>query len=218
MALYAWHSKKNEPLKTASRFACASIWLLGCVGLSLCAACAVKGDYVPVDNYKDESPSTGEYRIRIGDVIAIRVFQHDNMSARGRVREDGRLSIPLLNDVAVAGHTPTRLAQQLQTLLKEYINAPSVTVSVEEINPLSVPVLGEVKQAGIYTLTSHAGVFQALAAAGGMTQFAKRRIFVIREKPGAPPERILFSWEALFRAEGEAARFKLRPGDVVLVE
>ncbi|MCL2625934.1 MAG: polysaccharide export protein [Cystobacterineae bacterium] len=195
------------------------LWVLGCFCWVLVAACPVKGSYILVDRYEDSSMSDGEYVIRPGDIIAIRIFQHDNMSAQGRVRADGRLSIPLLNEVTVAGYTPMALAQQLQVRLKEYINTPSVTVSLEEVHQLSISVLGEVNQAGIYTLASGSGVLQALAAAGGMTNFAKRNIFVLREeKPGQPRIRILFGWEALSRAEGEAARFKLRPGDVVLVE
>ncbi|MCL2178109.1 MAG: polysaccharide export protein [Proteobacteria bacterium] len=217
MSLCAWLSKKNEQL---SKFAGRKPWvLLGCLCLGLSTACPVRGTYVLVDRYEDSSMSDGEYVIRPGDVIAIRVFQHDNMSAQGRVRADGRLSIPLLNEVTVAGYTPMALAQQLQVRLKEYINTPSVTVSLEEIHQLSISVLGEVNQAGIYTLASGSGVLQAIAAASGTTNFAKRNIFVLREeKPGQPPIRILFGWEALSRAEGEAARFKLRPGDVVLVE
>ena len=218
MALYAWLLSKNRQADTASCRVGTSLWLLSCVWV-LGTACAIKGAYVPVDAYSAADNPDGEYTIRPGDFIAVRVFQHDNMSAQGRVRADGHLSVPLLNAVAVAGHTPTTLAAQLQTRLAEYINAPSVTVSVEEVHPLSVSVLGEVRQPGIYALENNAGVLQALAAAGGMTAFAKKHVFVLREeKQGQPPLRILFRWEALSRAEGKAACFKLRPGDVILAE
>ena len=83
------------------------------------------------------------YVIQPGDVLQIRVFNQPEMSTRARVRDDGKVSIPFLNDVVAAGFTPNALAQQRQTRLKEYIDAPVVTISLEEARPFSVSVLGE---------------------------------------------------------------------------
>ena len=182
-------------------------------------ACAASGPYTPVSAY-EEPPApanTTGYVIQPGDVLQIRVFNQPDMSARARVRDDGKVSIPFLNDVVAAGFTPNALAQQLQQRLKEFINAPVVTVSLEEARPFSVSVLGEVNKPGVYAVPVGAGVLQALAAAGGFTQYASRdRIFVVRETPQRA--RIRFQFEELTQAAGKAATFRLRPGDTVVVE
>jgi polysaccharide export outer membrane protein len=185
---------------------------------SIAIACSDVGKYVWVENYATPAGSDAAYVIGSGDVLSVRVFNQDNMSARTRVRSDGKVSLPFLNDVDVAGHTPAAVAEQLQRRLKEFINNPVVTVSVEESKILQVSILGEVTKPGVYPLpTLGAGVLHALASAGGMTQYAHRdRIFVLRR--ASPLVRIRFSYEALSHGDGPAARFELREGDVVVVE
>lgn len=160
------------------------------------------------------------YVISTGDVLQVRVFQQEAMSARVRVRADGKVSLPLVNDVTAAGKTPTSLAAELQARLKEFINTPVVTVSLEESRPLLVSVLGEVVRSGVVTLEAGSGVLQALAASGGLTDFAHRDgIFVLRKVPGeSEPRRFRFRWDSLSQAQGPAARFVLLPGDVVVAE
>jgi polysaccharide export outer membrane protein len=181
--------------------------------------CAPMGSYVWVDDYKSPAASEagGDYRITPGDLLAVQVYREDAMSTRERVRQDGKVSIPLLHDVQAAGLTPAALAGQIQTRLKEFINVPRVTVAVEEIHPLIVPVLGEVARPGQYTLEKGAGVLEALAAAGGFSDFAHRdRIFVLRREP--MPVRIRSTFDALSRGQGLAAMFRLQAGDAVVVE
>jgi len=133
------------------------------------------------------------------------------------VRQDGKVSLPLLGDVQAAGLTPGELAMQLQEALKRYINYPNVTVAVAETRPLVVPVVGEVAKPGQYMLEKGAGVLEALAAAGGFTDFAHRdRIFVLRREPKLV--RIRFTFEALSRGQGQATALQLQAGDVVVVE
>jgi polysaccharide export outer membrane protein len=177
------------------------------------------GRYVSVEDYTEPNLEA-EYVIKVGDMLNVRVFQQDNMSARTRVRNDGRISLPFLNDVVAAGFTPQVLASQLQTRLKDFLSNPVVTVSLEEVRQLSVPVLGEVARPGNYPLEQGAGVLQALASAGGFTAYARKDVYVVRQsgKPKEQPTRLRFDWDALFKAEGKGALFALRPGDVVLVE
>jgi polysaccharide biosynthesis/export protein len=182
-------------------------------------ACAASGPYTPVSAYEEPpAPATNTgYVIQPGDLLQIRVFNQPDMSARAKVRDDGKVSIPFLNDVVAAGFTPNALAQQLQQRLKEFINAPVVTVSLEEARPFSVSVLGEVNKPGVYAVPVGAGVLQALAAAGGFTQYASRdRIFVVRETPQRA--RIKFEFQELTQSTGKAAAFRLRAGDTVVVE
>jgi polysaccharide export outer membrane protein len=189
------------------------------VALALLGACATGGGpSIPVNEYQEPpAPPQSGYVIQPGDLLQVRVFNQPDMSARVRVRDDGKISIPFLNDVTAVGLTPNALAQQLQTRLKEFINAPVVTISLEEAHAFSVSVIGEVNKAGVYPMPPGAGVLQALAAAGGLTQYAaKDKIFVVRDAPTRA--RIRFEFDQLTQAEGKAATFRLRLGDIVVVE
>jgi polysaccharide export outer membrane protein len=191
--------------------------------LALAAGCSHVGDYVWADDLSEPPhPTDAEYVIAPGDVLGVRVFNQEGMSGRARVRPDGKISLPFVNDVEAAGQTPAALARRLQSRLKEFINNPVVTVSLEEAGPIQVSVLGEVTHPGVFPVVSGANVLQALAAAGGLTAFADRdRIFVLRKTPAGsktPLVRIRFTYEKLARAEGHSAAFRLRDGDVVVVE
>ena len=176
------------------------------------------GAFIWVDDLKD-SPAAADYVIRPGDLINVRVFQQENMSARARVRADGKISLPFLNDVMAAGYTPAVLAAQLQTRLKDFINNPVVTISLEEVRAQQVSVLGEVQRPGVFPIEPGAGALQVLAAAGGFSNFARKEIYVQRHHlPGDVPQRIRLDWEKLKKAEGKAATFALQGGDVVIVE
>lgn len=180
--------------------------------------CSKLGKYVWVDQYWENPPLDQKpYALAPGDVIQVRVFNQDQLSARVRVRPDGKVSLPLLKDVDAAGHTPVELSQILAGLLKEMVNSPSVTVSLEETKPQTVMIMGEVVRPNAYPLEPGMGVLQLLATAGGFTQDASNdRIFVLRQQPA--PVRIRFSYEKLRLQEGRAATFRLRAGDVVVVE
>jgi len=139
------------------------------------------------------------------------------MSTKTRVRNDGKVTLPFLNDVEAAGQTPVSLAASLQKRLKEYLSAPNVTVSLDEPRPNTIPVTGEVNKPGIIPLEPGAGLLAAIAAAGGLSPFASTdRIFVIRQLPA--PARIRFSYKELQNGDRKSVSFQLRQGDAVVVE
>jgi polysaccharide export outer membrane protein len=188
----------------------------------LCAsliACSGLGKYVWVDDYVKPSQTEMGFVIGAGDVVLVRVYNQDQLTTKARVRVDGRVTLPLLNDVVAAGYTPATLGQQLETRYKEFLKLPVVSVSVEEVQPLNIPVGGEVTKPGIVTVdrAAGAGVLQVLVACGGITDFGhKDRIFVLRSKN--PPQRIRFTWEGLTHGDEHAASFALQQGDSVVVE
>jgi polysaccharide export outer membrane protein len=177
-------------------------------------------DAVPRGLAAQEIAST----IGAGDVISIRVWnQEANSVDRVRVREDGRISMPFLNDVEVAGVEPQDLARRLEVKLKSFIVNPVVTVVINERRPTRVTVMGNVARPGIYELDPRSGVLTALAAAGGPTAFAASDgIFVLRSgywADGDPsPGRIRFRYDDLSHGKPAAANFQLRSGDAVIVE
>jgi polysaccharide export outer membrane protein len=179
------------------------------------------GTFVWVDQLPapDVAPVSTAYLIGPGDLLSVQVFNHPEMSGRTRVRDDGKVSIPLLGDAPAASKAPTDLARDVGALLeaRNLAVATRVTVLLEERAPLRVSVLGEVARPGFYPLDPGAGLAEALASAGGFTEFAHRdRLYVVRRSP--EPVRVRFTYDALVRARGHAAAFRLRPGDVVVVE
>lgn len=196
--------------------------LVAALALSV-QGCGAAGMYFWADTLPPPPAGVGEFLIGPGDVIGVRVWSQDGLSVRARVREDGMITIPFVNDVAAAGLAPSDLARRLQVRLKDYVVNPVVTVTLEEVRPLQISVVGEVTRPGIYQLDPGAGVLKALASAGGMTPFAaKDKIFVLRPRHWADdperPARIRFSFDKLRRGEGRSASFALKAGDVVVVE
>jgi polysaccharide export outer membrane protein len=166
------------------------------------------------------APSAGEdpaYKIGPQDVLKIDVWKEDQLTRTVPVRPDGKITLPLLNDVQAAGLTPMELASAISEQLKKYINNPQVTVSVTEINSRRIYVTGEVTKAGTYTLLPHMTLLQALSSSGGFTQFAREKnIYVLRTENGKQTK-IPFNYKEAVRGKNPAQNIELLPGDVIVV-
>ena len=196
------------------------------VTAALCAAasaCSGTGRYVWLNELPAESftQAESEYVIHDGDLLDVHVFNQDPLSAHARVRSDGRIAMPVIGDIEVRGRRPSAVRADIETRLKNGVLVdPSVTVTVAETQPITVSVLGEVSKAGTYPVTGRANVAQALAAAGGLTEYAsKDRIFLVRAaQPGQEPLRIRFTYDDISRGDPRSVAFTLRQGDLVVVE
>jgi polysaccharide export outer membrane protein len=191
----------------------------------LAPACQHSQDYIWIDEVPKSLAVTASdgYVLGPGDVIGVRVFNQEASSIdRTTIRDDGKISLPLLYDVEVAGIQPSELARRLEVKLKPFVVNPTVTVIVHERRPLKISVLGEVKYPGAYTLERGAGVLQAIAAAGGLTDFAHHnRVFVLRSGYWAEngnPGRIRFNYDALTRGAPPGSNFQLNHGDTIVAE
>jgi len=159
----------------------------------------------------------GEYRIGPEDVLDIAVWNNAAISRAVPVRPDGRISLPLLNDVQAPGLTPMRLRDALAKRLAAFMPTPEVSVIVREVRSFRVSVIGEIKTPGRYELRTRTTVLDVLAQAGSFSDFASRsRIFVLRLN-GGTLKRIPFNYNKVIAAEGEHENFVLRPGDIVVV-
>ncbi len=158
-----------------------------------------------------------EYRIGALDVLRIDVWKEAEISRAVPVRPDGKISLPLLNDVQAAGLTTTQLAGVITTGLKDYITNPQVTVSVSEINSRRVYITGEVIRAGAQLLLPNMTVLQALSSAGGFTQFARlKNIYVLRTEDGKSV-RHPFNYKDVVSGKKPEEDIQLQPGDVIVV-
>jgi polysaccharide export outer membrane protein len=152
-----------------------------------------------------------------GDVLQILVWKEPELTREVSVRLDGRITLPLLGDVVAAGRTPADLGAELTRHLTRFLEAPVVTVAVAQANSTRFFVLGQVKTPGAYPLSGRTTVIQALALAGGFTEFAKTdRILIIRDDPGMRvPLTVNFK-----KLEGDndlGQNVLLRPGDTIVV-
>ena len=163
------------------------------------------------------TPEQGDYRIGPEDVLDIAVWNNTAISRTVPVRPDGKISLPLLNDVQAAGLTPMQLRDVLIKKLAEYIPAPEVSVIVREVHSIKVSVIGEVKKPGRHELKSRATVLDALAMAEGLGEFAARGRIIILRPDGNTLKRIPFNYNKVVSTDGELENFMLQPGDIIVV-
>lgn len=157
------------------------------------------------------------YIIGAQDVLDISVWKENQLTETVPVRPDGKISLPLLNDVQAAGLTPTQLAAQLTQSLKKFLTDPQVTVIVREINSRRVYLLGEVSRAGAYPLLPGMTVLQALSSGGGFTQFANvKKIYVLRVENGKQ-EKFPFNYKNVISGKDASENILLKAGDTIVV-
>ncbi len=164
-------------------------------------------------------PATTDPSYIIGpeDVLDISVWKEPDVSRVVPVRPDGRISLPLINDVPAAGMSPQQLASAVTEKLRKYLNEPQVTVIVTQINSQRVFVVGEVLRAGAFPLIPGMTVLQALSSAGGFTTFADvKKIHVMRLQNGKHVE-LPFNYRDVLKGDNPEQNIKLEPGDTVVV-
>ncbi len=182
-------------------------------GLTATAPAAAQGPTAAVSQ-SDSTRPPDAYRIGPEDMLQISVWKNDAMSKIVPVRPDGKISLPLLNDVQAAGLTALELREALTQKLVEFIPSPEVSVIVLEVRSLKVSVIGEVMRPGRFELKSYATVLDVLSMAGGFTQFASRSGIVVHRQDGATMKKIRFNYNKL---SGDQENFYLRNGDVIVV-
>ncbi len=157
------------------------------------------------------------YTIGPQDVLDISVWKEPELTRSVPVRPDGKISLPLLNDVQAAGLTPSQLAAQITTSLKKFVTEPQVTVIVAAINSQRVFIIGEVLRPGAFPLLPGMTVLQALSSAGGFTQFASLgKIYVLRNEDGKQTKHP-FNYKAAINGKQVDQNFLLKAGDQIVV-
>jgi polysaccharide biosynthesis/export protein len=173
------------------------------------------------------APSEGTFQNRahedsfiIGndDVLSINVWKEPDISRSLPVRSDGMISLPLIGDVQAAGRTPSQLQQAISSSLRNYIDNPEVTVIVQQINSKKFNILGQVTKPGSYPLTESTTVLDAIALAGGLRDFAKKKsIYVLRSNSHGGDSRIMFNYKAVIDGNHPEQNIKLEPRDTIVV-
>jgi polysaccharide biosynthesis/export protein len=173
----------------------------------------------PADAPAVQSQAVGDDTFRVGveDVLSISVWRDADLTQDVPVRPDGRISLPLLQDIDAAGKTPKELAVDIQRRLKEFLSAPAVTVTVKEVNSLKAYLTGEVVRPGPILLRSQVRLLQGIALAGGMTPFGGRGGIIIYRKSRQGEKVIELSYKDLLSGKKPEDNLILEPGDTVVV-
>ncbi len=159
-----------------------------------------------------------DYRIGCGDTLEILVWKEPDLSKTVLVRLDGKITVPLLDDIPAAGKTPTELKNEIQTGLENFIEGPFVSVTLLEAGSQKFYIIGEVAGTQEYILTKRLTGLQAFALAGGFTDWAKKtEIIVFRKHYGKKKDEILrINYKDIVKGEIEDDII-IQPNDVIIV-
>ncbi|MGO8756714.1 MAG: polysaccharide biosynthesis/export family protein [Terracidiphilus sp.] len=158
------------------------------------------------------------YVIGDDDLLAISVWKEPDLSKQVPVRSDGKISLPLMGEVQAAGRTPLELEQEITAKLKNFITDPQVTVIVQQINSQKFNILGQVAKPGSFPLTNGETIVDAIAAAGGFRDFAKKKsIYVLRQNAEGGESKIDFNYQEFIKGKDPAKNIALRPRDTIVV-
>ena len=185
-------------------------------GCALAAGCGGRSLSPPP---ADPDPMAREiYRIGITDGLRITIWRNPELSVDVPVRPDGKISVPLLDDIHAAGLTPTELKEVITRELSEYITAPHVTVIVLAMNSRYVSVLGGVGREGRIPLTRDLRVLEAIAASGGFTTFAdKDNVRIVRRDGSGGELEYRFDYDAYRKGKAPGTNIILANGDTIIV-
>jgi polysaccharide export outer membrane protein len=157
------------------------------------------------------------YIIQPGDVLEVQVWKETEVSKQVPVRPDGKISLPLINDVQAAGLTAAQLTSDLSEKFKKFISEPQVTVIVTQVNSQRIYVMGEVARGGTYPLLPGMSVLQGLSDAGGFTPFANpKKIYVLRDQ-GGKQLKLPFNYNAVVKGKAPEQNVPLMAGDTIVV-
>ena len=157
------------------------------------------------------------YVVGPDDVLSVVFWELPAHSAEVVVRPDGKITLPLLNDITAAGLTPDQLRTSIATAAAKYIREPTVSVIVKQINSRKVFVSGQVARPGPYSITAPTTVLQLLALAGGPTEFAKKKKIAVMRIENGQTLRLKFNYNEVLDGKHLEQNILLKPGDTVVV-
>jgi polysaccharide export outer membrane protein len=157
------------------------------------------------------------YVIGQGDVLEVFVWRNEQLSREVTVRPDGKVSLPLIQDLQAEGFTALQLKDQITRKLKQYVQNPTVTVIVNEINSYKVSVLGKVASPGVYAITTRTTLVEAISMAGGFTEWANKRKITVIRSAGGKKKKLRFNYKKIVSGKDPRQNITLNRGDTIIV-
>jgi polysaccharide biosynthesis/export protein len=165
-----------------------------------------------------KSTADAAYLIGTEDILAINVWHEAEMSRAVPVRPDGKISLPLAGEFQAAGLTPPQLEEAIRTKLQSLMQNPQVTVMVQEVRSQRFSIMGEVNRPGAYPLNGKMSVLEAIAAAGGLRDFAKtKKMYILRRANDGSTARVKVDYKGLVEGKVDDPAMTLQPRDTVVV-
>jgi protein involved in polysaccharide export with SLBB domain len=188
--------------------------------LSACGPAVVRPATLEQANAISTRAAGGEYRLQPGDELDIRFYYNPELNSSVLIRPDGRISLPLANEVQAAGLTPASLSQRLRSAYEQELRRPELTVIVRSFNSQKVFVGGEVQSPGVIQALGPLTVLQSVTQAGGFKETARlNEVLVIRRDPAAPADPIVIPIDVAAVVDGSGTNqdIALMPFDVIYV-
>ena len=167
------------------------------------------------NNAADVVSEIDKYIIGPEDVLDIFVWKEESLTKTVPVRIDGKISLPLLDDIQASGRTPLQLKEELTKKLSGFVDNPTVTVTVKEANSYRVFISGEVKQPGIVRIRSEVTLVNLIIMVGGFTDWANKRKILIITKENGKEKRITANYNKII--DGDIPDIVIKPGDTVII-
>jgi polysaccharide biosynthesis/export protein len=197
------------------------------LALVLTAATSLAAQQAPA-NGKVATPPAGvtiptgvtpppDYVIGPDDVLTVVFWREKELSSEVAVRPDGKITLPLMNDIQAAGLTPEQLRDELTKAAEKYVEGPTVTVVVKAINSRKVFITGMISKPGPYPLTGPTTVTQLIAMAGGLHEFAKKKDITILRNEGGREVAYRFNFQDVMKRKNLQQNIELKPGDTIIV-
>jgi polysaccharide biosynthesis/export protein len=158
-----------------------------------------------------------DYIIGADDILDVRVWKEPDLSAEVVVRPDGKISLPMLNDVQAAGLKPEQLAEVVEKAAQKYVRDPEATVMVKAINSRKITIIGQVGKSGSLPLSTGMTVLQAIGEAGGFSEDANKSDVVIVRVENGVEKRYKFNYNEVVNGKKTQQNIRLLPGDTILV-
>ena len=192
------------------------------VFLTLASGAAAARQASPAARGASNAPAAGVplppgYVIGPQDILSIVFWRDKDMSADVTVRPDGKISLPLLNEIQVVGFTPEQLRVKLEEAASRYLEEPNAAVIVKEIKSRNVFITGNVSKPASYPLTGDMTVLQLIAMAGGLLEYADGNGIVVIRNESARPEYYKFHYKDVVKGKNVRQNIMLKPGDTVVV-
>jgi len=176
-------------------------------GEGAAAASVVTGAIVPPPGYV----------IGVEDVLAVMFWREKDISSEVAVRPDGKITLPLVNDIEAAGLTPDELRDRVNKVASQFVEDPNATVVVKAINSRKVFITGQVPKPGAYQLLGPTTVLQLIAMAGGVAEYADAENISIMRTEAGHPKAIRFNYKDVKKRKNLAQNIELKPGDTIVV-
>jgi len=158
---------------------------------------------------------SSQYIIGPEDILYVHVWKEDTLSRTVPVRIDGKISLPLVDEVAAAGLTPLQLKENLIKRFRDFVDIPNVSVIVMEANSFKVFVSGQVRTPGVLRLRSETSILQVIPMVGGFTEWANEKKILVIRKEGGQEKRIIINHKRI--VDGKDPNFIVRSGDTIIV-